>query len=138
LASCNHFRSFAFFSFFPVISLLFFFQAEDGIRDYKVTGVQTCALPISLMGDPLLCSLPELGRFVSHRRETRFVPWTESAKRGKQNVTARGSGSSNRQAVEGSSRVPSLAGRTRSAEGGWQWSPDSGLGRDRWCCWSTR
>src|SRR5256885_13923222 len=27
----------------------FFFQAEDGIRDYKVTGVQTCALPISLV-----------------------------------------------------------------------------------------
>src|SRR5688500_20394845 len=25
----------------------FFFHAEDGIRDYKVTGVQTCALPIS-------------------------------------------------------------------------------------------
>src|SRR6516162_5199644 len=25
---------------------IFFFQAEDGIRDYKVTGVQTCALPI--------------------------------------------------------------------------------------------
>src|SRR5256885_11500087 len=28
------------------IECLFFFQAEDGIRDYKVTGVQTCALPI--------------------------------------------------------------------------------------------
>src|SRR5256885_10486493 len=27
-------------------SVIFFFQAEDGIRDYKVTGVQTCALPI--------------------------------------------------------------------------------------------
>src|SRR5256885_11601833 len=27
---------------------LLFFQAEDGIRDYKVTGVQTCALPILL------------------------------------------------------------------------------------------
>src|SRR5256885_9988545 len=27
-------------------SWFFFFQAEDGIRDYKVTGVQTCALPI--------------------------------------------------------------------------------------------
>src|SRR5256885_8625902 len=27
----------------------FFFQAEDGIRDYKVTGVQTCALPIYLI-----------------------------------------------------------------------------------------
>src|SRR5688500_16741327 len=29
------------------IYYFFFFQAEDGIRDYKVTGVQTCALPIS-------------------------------------------------------------------------------------------
>src|SRR5256885_5980690 len=29
------------------IFFFFFFQAEDGIRDYKVTGVQTCALPIS-------------------------------------------------------------------------------------------
>src|SRR5437868_9357575 len=28
--------------------LFFFFQAEDGIRDRNVTGVQTCALPISL------------------------------------------------------------------------------------------
>src|SRR5437762_7947090 len=27
--------------------LVFFFQAEDGIRDTSVTGVQTCALPIS-------------------------------------------------------------------------------------------
>src|SRR3712207_7666336 len=27
---------------------IFFFQAEDGIRDIGVTGVQTCALPISL------------------------------------------------------------------------------------------
>src|SRR5438093_5667982 len=27
---------------------IFFFQAEDGIRDWSVTGVQTCALPISL------------------------------------------------------------------------------------------
>src|SRR5215475_14709930 len=28
-------------------ALFFFFQAEDGIRDFHVTGVQTCALPIS-------------------------------------------------------------------------------------------
>ena len=28
--------------------VVFFFQAEDGIRDRLVTGVQTCALPISL------------------------------------------------------------------------------------------
>src|SRR5215467_2396361 len=39
----------------------FFFQAEDGIRDYKVTGVQTCALPISPG------HTPELG----HRLERR-------------------------------------------------------------------
>src|SRR2546429_6706680 len=30
-------------------SLFFFFQAEDGIRDVAVTGVQTCALPISIL-----------------------------------------------------------------------------------------
>src|SRR5205085_4301718 len=30
-------------------SFFFFFQAEDGIRDLTVTGVQTCALPISLV-----------------------------------------------------------------------------------------
>src|SRR5258706_565533 len=30
-----------------MIILFFFFQAEDGIRDWSVTGVQTCALPIS-------------------------------------------------------------------------------------------
>src|SRR5206468_4210283 len=32
------------------ISVFFFFQAEDGIRDLIVTGVQTCALPISQSG----------------------------------------------------------------------------------------
>src|SRR5207244_9848215 len=30
-----------------------FFQAEDGIRDDLVTGVQTCALPISSLGGPV-------------------------------------------------------------------------------------
>src|SRR2546427_8134437 len=30
--------------------IVFFFQAEDGIRDLTVTGVQTCALPISFTG----------------------------------------------------------------------------------------
>src|SRR5262249_58919681 len=30
-----------------VLFFFFFFQAEDGIRDWSVTGVQTCALPIS-------------------------------------------------------------------------------------------
>src|SRR5258707_15353654 len=30
-----------------MVGFFFFFQAEDGIRDIGVTGVQTCALPIS-------------------------------------------------------------------------------------------
>src|SRR2546421_5821484 len=33
------------------VVLFFFFQAEDGIRDLIVTGVQTCALPISNNGN---------------------------------------------------------------------------------------
>src|SRR6266850_5525604 len=47
----------------------FFFQAEDGIRDYKVTGVQTCALPIfhhahtEQPGDP---HSPREGRWWAH------------------------------------------------------------------------
>src|SRR5438093_12088134 len=34
----------------PRRALSFFFQAEDGIRGWSVTGVQTCALPISRCG----------------------------------------------------------------------------------------
>src|SRR2546422_5117687 len=33
-----------------IMFVFFFFQAEDGIRDVAVTGVQTCALPISALG----------------------------------------------------------------------------------------
>src|SRR5256885_9392888 len=43
------------FDYSPMRRLyFFFFQAEDGIRDYKVTGVQTCALPICRGQDDLL------------------------------------------------------------------------------------
>src|SRR2546426_752611 len=35
-----------------MLLLFFFFQAEDGIRDYKVTGVQTYALPICRRAGP--------------------------------------------------------------------------------------
>src|SRR3989475_3647693 len=43
--------------------LLFFFQAEDGIRDLTVIGVQTCALPISspARSSPRRCSTPARG-----------------------------------------------------------------------------
>src|SRR6266436_3080169 len=43
--------------------VFFFFQAEDGIRDVAVTGVQTCALPIFGLVDGILEQLlPEMGR----------------------------------------------------------------------------
>src|ERR671923_1204844 len=57
--------------------LRFFFQAEDGIRDDLVTGVQTCALPIWRRGQPVLrqcarrrydCRDPRAGRVQSGPR----------------------------------------------------------------------
>src|SRR5256886_5084107 len=44
------------------LSLFFFFQAEDGIRDLTVTGVQTCALPISGSRPTANLSTPVAGR----------------------------------------------------------------------------
>src|SRR3989449_5155912 len=41
--------------------IFFFFQAEDGIRDVAVTGVQTCALPISTLGLHVVAEAQRLG-----------------------------------------------------------------------------
>src|SRR2546430_8754084 len=41
-----------------MVLIFFFFQAEDGIRDLTVTGVQTCALPISTLPCATLRSAP--------------------------------------------------------------------------------
>src|SRR5688572_32335470 len=46
LYSFFYFLFFFFFFNFSFFFFFFFFQAEDGIRDLTVTGVQTCALPI--------------------------------------------------------------------------------------------
>src|SRR2546429_3253341 len=35
------------------VFVFFFFQAEDGIRDVAVTGVQTCALPLTSLGEEM-------------------------------------------------------------------------------------
>src|SRR5690606_40320587 len=43
------------------ISLFFFFQAEDGIRAFHVTGVQTCALPICNVDPARLRAAQALG-----------------------------------------------------------------------------
>src|SRR5262249_57349103 len=54
----------------------FFFQAEDGIRDWSVTGVQTCALPISeLENGPLPSSWPAPFCVRGNRLA---APWTPS------------------------------------------------------------
>src|SRR5690606_30617850 len=43
------------------LCFFFFFQAEDGIRDFHVTGVQTCALPISVSKDPTVLVFSSVG-----------------------------------------------------------------------------
>src|SRR5690625_6172613 len=65
---------------------LFFFQAEDGIRDGHVTGVQTCALPISTFFGhdgsfeyPIFININEqlqainIAKYISNRSEERRV-----------------------------------------------------------------
>src|SRR5690606_31855604 len=55
----------------------FFFQAEDGIRDFHVTGVQTCALPICTKFMALVSiSLPDDARMPEYRdsRHWALVP----------------------------------------------------------------
>src|SRR2546421_7771724 len=56
-----------------VCSLFFFFQAEDGIRDLIVTGVQTCALPISLGGDPFETAAEHSDTVAQKRAVSRIV-----------------------------------------------------------------
>src|SRR5260221_8362273 len=50
-----------------VYIIFFFFQAEDGIRDHCVTGVQTCALPIPIMTETrdlfMLCKYEKITGF---------------------------------------------------------------------------
>src|SRR5947208_8120519 len=54
------------FRVFTIIYVFFFFQAEDGIRDDLVIGVQTCALPIFETGSPMVTTFKSL---IEHYRE---------------------------------------------------------------------
>src|SRR5437016_6741454 len=57
----------------------FFFQAEDGIRDWSVTGVQTCALPILTVRR---ADGSVLGELPSVAEDPPFTPQTEFVKVG--------------------------------------------------------
>src|SRR5205807_4199375 len=99
---------FLFFFFF-----FFFFQAEDGIRDYKVTGVQTCALPISSFSPPL-----PTGWFAPARRMLRrFRPRRSNFTPGLTRMMP---------GPAGSSRLPRLRSEERRVgkECRSRWSPD--------------
>src|SRR3989440_9600265 len=63
------FSSFVFYIYSLLFFFFFFFQAEDGIRDLIVTGVQTCALPI--------CHHEERG--AEERRAPRVAPDAHAA-----------------------------------------------------------
>src|SRR2546422_2009824 len=58
--------------------LFFFFQAEDGIRDVAVTGVQTCALPISGWPCPPPCGPHSRLTYRPSLRST-ARPWLSSS-----------------------------------------------------------
>src|SRR2546422_7803176 len=57
------------------ITMFFFFQAEDGIRDVAVTGVQTCALPIFGL---FLGKIYKGSHFMQERYEVRPGLWLAS------------------------------------------------------------
>src|SRR5260221_1936637 len=64
----------------PEVAAAFFFQAEDGIRDHCVTGVQTCALPISMIVLGISCfyhdasaCLVRDGQIIAAAAEERFT-----------------------------------------------------------------
>src|SRR5688572_31082309 len=75
----------------------FFFQAEDGIRDLTVTGVQTCALPISTPAPTSATAATRLlnargHRSRSHRLEfIKFIndprPWSEGVARSEEHTS---------------------------------------------------
>src|SRR3712207_9301140 len=74
---------------------VFFFQAEDGIRDIGVTGVQTCALPI--------CSRPSTAATGSGSRSSRGAGGSRAWGRSRRARGARPSGTDRKSAGQGKS-----------------------------------
>src|SRR5690606_336498 len=60
----------------------FFFQAEDGIRDFHVTGVQTCALPIFEAADQSTDAPAPAGKLLAHERQRPLLARVRRMRRG--------------------------------------------------------
>src|SRR5690606_39284542 len=81
-----------------MLTVFFFFQAEDGIRDFHVTGVQTCALPISSCVLPLMFTRAGSTPSSSASRARTCVLWGESF--GRSRITVEIGRASCRESVE--------------------------------------
>src|SRR5262249_59724305 len=97
---------------------VFFFQAEDGIRDWSVTGVKTCALPISQRGGAAAFGAAPGGVHGQNRRQQR-------------DHRTRGGGGAHEQAGPTEARaIRSGEGRVGESGGGgggaWEWKTNGG------------
>src|SRR2546430_13743714 len=97
-------------------SSFFFFQAEDGIRDLTVTGVQTCALPIYLF-----CSSGWVGAFARPRSSTGSTSPRPNKCHQTRFTPARDKNGLSRDAIQTASRSEE---RRVGEEGRSRWSPD--------------
>src|SRR5262249_20442456 len=79
--------------------VVFFFQAEDGIRDWSVTGVQTCALPI-------LACLPALGKDEVQKRGLQRSQGAPGGRHRTRHRPRRDRGGDQRPAAQLEARVP--------------------------------
>src|SRR2546430_7717742 len=78
--------------------LIYFFQAEDGIRDLTVTGVQTCALPISVgevvnLGNTEEITIEDLAHRVKERTASssaiKYIPYDQAYEPGFEDMMRR-------------------------------------------------
>src|SRR2546429_5900790 len=102
----------------PLSQIRFFFQAEDGIRDVAVTGVQTCALPISYSDGRLRskeCPQGRMGKGTADQRFVRRFAWARGTIQ-----TEREQSWARRRTGEGRRSEERRVGK----EGRSRWSPD--------------
>src|SRR5256886_4873980 len=97
-----------------VLLFVFFFQAEDGIRDLTVTGVQTCALPILA---------PRLARLWTKARQYKPASASTSYSTGTESVDRVPSGMSYRT-------------RSRTPRSAWSRSEERRVGKECRSRWS--